>query len=297
MNFLAIQPAYWQTGEHGELFAPLYGDIYASRSSAWGQAQAVFIEGCELPMRAPDLPCIRLLEAGFGLGVNFLATWTWLRQTASRSRLWYIAVEKHPFTAEDLRTALKISIPSAPVAMVRELQALAEKLLAAWPPLIPGFHTIALDDQVTLTLALGDIGQMLASVQGTFDAFYLEVEKLLSTFPVESRSADLSDILGNAIALNRVLVSQPFLETDVSVQSRHNIIEYWRGICEGQPVPLVKGDYVYQVFRTRSKYDDFQKWCREVVWWGNKKGAYLFPVSADTGASRFPATSELAGHY
>ncbi len=174
MNCLAIQPARWQTGEHGELFAPLYGDIYASRSSAWGQARAVFIEGCELPVRAPDLPCIRLLETGFGLGVNFLATWNWLRQTACRSRLRYVAIEKHPFTAEDLRTALTMSIQSAPVAMASELQALAKKLLAAWPPLIPGFHTIALDDQVTLTLAFGDIGLMLASVQGAFDAFYLD---------------------------------------------------------------------------------------------------------------------------
>ena len=38
-------------------------------------------------------------------------------------------------------------------------------------------------------------------------------------------------------------------------------------------------------------YDDFQKWCREIVWWGNKKGAYLYsPRSA-------AVTPELAGHY
>ena len=38
-------------------------------------------------------------------------------------------------------------------------------------------------------------------------------------------------------------------------------------------------------------YDDFQKWCREIVWWGNKKGAYLYsPRSA-------VVTPELAGHY
>ncbi|MFM8466587.1 MAG: FAD-dependent 5-carboxymethylaminomethyl-2-thiouridine(34) oxidoreductase MnmC [Oxalobacteraceae bacterium] len=174
MRSLAIQPAHWQSGEHGELFAPLYGDVYASRSSAWGQAQAVFIDGCELPERASDLPCIRLLETGFGLGVNFLATWAWLRQTGCRSRLRYVAIEKHPFTVEDLRAALAIAIGSAPAAQVSELQALAEKLLAAWPPLIPGFHTIALDDQVTLTLAFGDIAPILASVRGRFDAIYLD---------------------------------------------------------------------------------------------------------------------------
>lgn len=174
MNSLAIQPAGWQVGEQGELFSPGYGDIYASRSNAWGQARTVFIEGCELPARAPDLPVIRLLETGFGLGVNFLATWAWLRQTACPSRLRYVAIEKHPFTAKDLRAALAIALPSAPATLVDLLQALAEQLLAAWPPLIPGFHTIALDDQVTLTLAFGDIKPMLSSVQGVFDAFYLD---------------------------------------------------------------------------------------------------------------------------
>ena len=174
MKSLAIQPARWHSGEHGELFAPLYGDIYASRSSAWGQAQAVFIEGCELPARSAALSCIRLLETGFGLGVNFLATWAWLRQTACRPRLRYVAIEKHPFTADDLRTALVISIQSAPASLVSELQALAEQLLAAWPPLIPGFHTIELDEQVTLTLAFGDIAPMLSSVRGAFDAVYLD---------------------------------------------------------------------------------------------------------------------------
>ena len=28
--------------------------------------------------------------------------------------------------------------------------------------------------------------------------------------------------------------------------------------------------------------DDFQKWCREVVWWGNKKGGYLRPLAGHT---------------
>ncbi len=174
MKFLAIQPARWQTGDHGELFAPLYGDVYASRSSAWGQAQAVFIEGCELPSRAAAVPCIRLLETGFGLGVNFLATWAWLRQTGCRSRLRYVAIEKHPFTAQDLRAALTRSLQSAPPEMMTELQVLAERLLAAWPPLIPGFHTVLLDDQTTLTLVFGDVGPALASVHGKFDAFYLD---------------------------------------------------------------------------------------------------------------------------
>ena len=36
-------------------------------------------------------------------------------------------------------------------------------------------------------------------------------------------------------------------------------------------------------------YGDFDEWCREVVWYGNKKGAYLYGT---TGPG-----PELAGHY
>ncbi len=174
MTSLAIVPARWQTGDHGELFSPTYADVYASRSSAWGQAQAVFIEGCELPERAGFSSCLRVLETGFGLGVNFLATWAWLKQSGHHARLRYVAIEMHPFTRQDLRTALSVSIAAAPAALIPVLQPLAERLLAAWPPLIPGFHSVPLDDQVTLTLAFGDVGQMLPSVHGLFDAFYLD---------------------------------------------------------------------------------------------------------------------------
>ena len=174
MKPVAIEAARWQVDEQGSVIAPQFGDVFGSRSSPWGQAQAVFIEGCDLPARAATLRRIRLLETGFGLGVNFLATWANLRQIQGSARLHYVAIEKHPFTQTDLRAALAITIQSAPKAQVSILTELIERLLAAWPPLIPGFHTIPLDDQTTLTLVFGDVHSMLPSVRGRFDAFYLD---------------------------------------------------------------------------------------------------------------------------
>ena len=46
-----------------------------------------------------------------------------------------------------------------------------------------------------------------------------------------------------------------------------------------------------EIDRLGKRYDDFQKWCREIVWWGNKKGAYLYSPTARE------ITPELAGHY
>lgn len=174
MTRLAIQPARWQGSDDGRIYAPDFGDVYASRSGAWGQARAVFIGGCELPARWQDGRCLRLLETGFGLGVNFLATWAELKASSSRARLHYVAVEKHPFTAADLRSALQLSIDSAEPVLAERLRPLAEGLLSQWPLLLPGFHVLELDEQVTLTVIFGDIADALPRIAGRFDAFYLD---------------------------------------------------------------------------------------------------------------------------
>ncbi len=173
-NALSIQPARWQLGEEGELFAPLYGDLYASRSGAWGQAQSVFVDGCELTSRWQDGRSIRVLETGFGLGINFLTTWASIKASNSSARLHYVAIEKHPFTSQDLRTALEKSSSYVPASLTPIMNELIQRLLVLWPPLIPGFHCLSLDDQTTLTLVFGDVESVLPSVHGRFDAFYLD---------------------------------------------------------------------------------------------------------------------------
>ncbi len=174
MNSEPIQPAHWQGSDDGRIYAPDFGDVYASRSGAWGQAHAVFIDGCELPQRWRQGGCLRLLETGFGLGVNFLATWARLRAEGAPARLHYVSLEKHPFTREDLRAALSLSIGGASPEMRAQLLPLAETLLANWPPLLGGFHSLELDEQVTLTLVFGDVDQILPQLVGRFDAFFLD---------------------------------------------------------------------------------------------------------------------------
>ncbi len=177
-NFLMhsepIRPASWQGSDDGRIYAPDFGDIYASRSGAWGQANAVFIDGCELSQRWLQRRCVRLLETGFGVGVNFLATWLRLRTEHASARLHYVSIEKHPFTRDDLRMALKLSISCAPAQQAESLSRLAELLIAHWPPLLAGFHSLELDEQVTLTLVFGDVIDVLPKIAGRFDAFFLD---------------------------------------------------------------------------------------------------------------------------
>lgn len=169
-----LQPADWRCDKDGQVYAPAFGDTYASRSGAWGQAEQVFIEGSGLTQRWHTQACVRLLETGFGLGVNFLASWDHLRRSGGRARLHYVSIEKHPLTRNDLRAALEHVLKHAPSPRRSALVDLADQLQQRWPPLLEGFHALELDDQVSLTLIFADIADALPALSGPFDTFFLD---------------------------------------------------------------------------------------------------------------------------
>ncbi len=129
------------------------------------RAQQVFLAGNQLPARWARRPRFVVLETGFGLGHNFLATWAAWRQDAQRcGQLHYLAICHQP----PQRAALLQAFAGSPLAD------LASSLAAQWPPLTPDLHLIPLDGgQVRLLLAVGDIGQVLPDLLASADALYL----------------------------------------------------------------------------------------------------------------------------
>ncbi|MCK6391396.1 MAG: tRNA (5-methylaminomethyl-2-thiouridine)(34)-methyltransferase MnmD, partial [Azonexus sp.] len=163
-----LQPARLRFADDGITpFAPDYDDIYHSIHGGPAQVRHVFLGGNDLPQRWQGRDRFVILETGFGLGLNFLATWAAWRQDPARSRsLHFVSFEKHPFTVDDLRIA-QAGFP--------EFAALAARLQAQWPILTPGMHRIFLDDhQVVLTLIFGDATTQLRAVNASVDAFYLD---------------------------------------------------------------------------------------------------------------------------
>lgn len=144
-----------------------YDDVYYSADGAVGQVRHVFLAGNGFPERWRRREAFTILEIGFGLGLNFLATWVAFEAEAPpASRLHFVSVEKHPFTAQDL-ARLHSGWP--------ELKALSRELCAAWPPLLPGFHRLHFEGgRITLTLLLGDAACLLPQLEGRVDAFYLD---------------------------------------------------------------------------------------------------------------------------
>src|SRR5512141_284206 len=84
-----------------------FGDAYHSAQGGLGQARHVFLQGNGLPERWQGRRTFTVLETGFGLGLNFLATWHAWREDPRRARtLHFVSTESQPFAAGDLRDAL-----------------------------------------------------------------------------------------------------------------------------------------------------------------------------------------------
>lgn len=134
-------------------YAPAYGDVYHSAQGGLLQARQVFLAGTGLPDRWHGQDHFTVLETGFGLGLNFFATWQAWRDAPKRPRrLHFVAVEKHPLRVADLARLL---------APYPELAMLTGELVAAWPLLVPGCQRLHFEaGALTLTLLFGDVEEL-----------------------------------------------------------------------------------------------------------------------------------------
>jgi tRNA 5-methylaminomethyl-2-thiouridine biosynthesis bifunctional protein len=166
MKAKPVVPAPSQRDANGVPYSAAYDDIYHPRAGALVQAQHVFIGGTGLPARWRGRERFVVLETGFGLGNNFLATWQAWRDDAQRcERLMFVSIERHPFQQADLREAHQAS----------PLVDLADRLVAAWPPLTHNVHRLTFEGgRVELLLAFGDVQDWLPELRMSVDVFYLD---------------------------------------------------------------------------------------------------------------------------
>jgi len=163
----ALIPARLAVTAEGTPYSEAYGDVYHSAEGGHEQARHVFLGGNELPLRWRGRRAFTIVETGFGMGLNFLATWAAWRDDAQRcERLHFASLEKHPFALHDL-AELHARHP--------EFGPLAAALQAQWPLLVPGCHRLSFDDdRVTLTLFFADAADALAQMRLAADAIYLD---------------------------------------------------------------------------------------------------------------------------
>ena len=131
--------------------------------------------------------------------------------------------------------------------------------------------------------------------ENKLDKFYSEIEGVLINLIGGQLSSREESLIQEAVRLNRSLLSQPFVPSNTFFESEFNIYTWWRSALVGSltaDLPIMEKPVEIQ--RSKQYFADLEEWCRHIVWWGNKKGAYLYAVESESDRE---SSVELAGHY
>ncbi len=133
------------------------------------------------------------------------------------------------------------------------------------------------------------------ATEGKLDAFYREAQGNLE-YLLERKGykgdSDRYAVLGEAIYFNKELLKMPFNDQYKKITLNYNILDIYKRGLLAEKVPIETGEFLYIIdkkaqidrdartsnenFKIINSWNSWEDWCREVVWWGNKKGAYLY---------------------
>ena len=106
--------------------------------------------------------------------------------------------------------------------------------------------------------------------------FYKEAEDIISCYLQSKKLLDYQSVLRESILLNQNLIKLPFQNGDIEMVLSYNIWDVYCASLRGIKIPLQKGKYCYKIERSTTVWLSWEDWCRKVVWYGNKKGAYIY---------------------
>ena len=47
-------------------------------------------------------------------------------------------------------------------------------------------------------------------------------------------------------------------------------------MLQGKYIPLEQGCFNYEIVRSTETWASWEDWCQRIIWWGNKRGAYMY---------------------
>ena len=135
------------------------------------------------------------------------------------------------------------------------------------------------------------------------DDFYLESEVLLKKMIIDNH-IDLDEIIIHELfMLNKELMKKPLINKNKTVTVNYNIIEAYRSYLHGLDIQLEEKECTYVIDRESFSWDTWDSWCQEVVWYGNKQGAYMYDLeniseTSDLSDKESPKKGHaIEGHY
>lgn len=127
--------------------------------------------------------------------------------------------------------------------------------------------------------------------EGTLQTFYDEAYSMMEEYLWRYPKLMNSLLFRDSVALNAALIKKPFETVDDEWEAvcECNVWEFYRGVFTGNPVVFQQQKLKYHIDKTSEQWQSWEDWMRFVVWYGNKRGAYVYGVN--------PIHPGIAGHH
>lgn len=111
---------------------------------------------------------------------------------------------------------------------------------------------------------------------GELNDFYKESVQLFGEILGCGLTMEVNNLLQESALISNLLVRLPFEGDDVEVDITHNIPQYVKSIILGNKTKLQAGNYKIKVIRAGTQLQGWSEWAKRVIWFGNRRGAYLY---------------------
>jgi tRNA 5-methylaminomethyl-2-thiouridine biosynthesis bifunctional protein len=156
---------YWDADNH--LKSTLFDDVYFSRDGGLAESRFVFLEGAGLPKAFAGHEHFRVLELGFGTGLNIWALVDlWISKGPPQSWLHINSIEAYPLDRETAQKALE---------PFDELKPLLSQVWPRWPKARKGHNILRFPQwRVTISVYTKPVELALDEINDLHNAVFLD---------------------------------------------------------------------------------------------------------------------------
>jgi len=115
-----------------------------------------------------------------------------------------------------------------------------------------------------------------AVTSNEMEELYEDAKSVLYEVLQKSGAKNYEDVITQSVELNKILIKLPNQTEDYNISLDYNIWEVYDSVMKGKEFNFSSGKFEYVVDRTSETWSTQEDWCEKVVWWCNKKGAYLY---------------------
>ncbi|TAN45988.1 MAG: radical SAM protein [Nitrospirae bacterium] len=136
-------------------------------------------------------------------------------------------------------------------------------------------------DWLNITWHSDELAYIKLCTEGLLDDFYREAEDRLKVFS-DRLEPDYPQLISQAVNFNHKLLKQPFVNTDITVRADYNLWDVYQAVLKGDEYSVKKAEVCYTIDSSSQRWNNWQDWCRQVVWYGYKKGDYIYSINGTT---------------